>query len=534
MQHPIGGWEWIPHSEIRNAAEELADSDYPEIRLFDVPLFPSPVPVKDLSAGSWEMAGPESLANFSAPAWFFSKKLHGELDIPIGIIHSSWGGTSILTWTNEQTLQDFVDSLPRQRETDLRYFPQTWGNQVQAANEHHRIRRNKLSHPDPEVKRQMLEPGYSATGWKDLDLFDDTAAHGQVLWIKQQVNLEQELATADLTLQLGFLDRQSHVYWNGQELGYFQYPAPVSIRVPAAWIMGGINEITVRLSNPWGGASFHGAPEKYAIANTSSNFQLSLASGWKGIENQEPIPPGKPFYVNEPSFLFNGMISPLIPYGIKGFIWDQGGADARRPELYAQLFKRLIRDWRAYWKNEKLPFLFVQNTGTYSSHEFEKRTFVRSPLREAQETALELPHTGMVVSIDIGDPYDVHPKNKQEFGRRLALQALEKVYGRDMEADGPYYGSHQVKGDTVVVHMKDSGQQLVLDCTGESCGFELADADGVFHPANAVLQGNTIRVHSGEVTQPSAIRYAWGDYPQAGVFNQEGLPLAPFRVTLAD
>lgn len=228
------------------------------------------------------------------------------------------------------------------------------------------------------------------------------------------------------------------------------------------------------------------------------------------------------------------MISPLIPYGIKGFIWDQGGADARRPRLYEQLFKRLIQDWRTYWKNEELPFLFVQNTSTYSSHEFEKRTFVRSPLREAQETALELPHTGMVVSIDIGDPYDVHPKNKQEFGRRLALQALEKVYDQDIEADGPHYGSHQVKGDRVIVNVKDSGQQLVLDCTGESCGFELADADGVFHPASAVLQGNTIRVHSGEVTQPTALRYAWGDYPPAGVFNQEGLPLAPFRVTLAD
>ncbi|WP_143155994.1 sialate O-acetylesterase [Cyclobacterium lianum] len=533
MQHPMGGWEWIPHSEILDAQSELEDSNYPEIRLFDVPLFPSPEPVENLSGGRWEKPSPESLAGFSAPAWFFAKKLHRDLNIPVGIIHSSWGGTSILTWTNEQTLQDFADSLP-QLESDLRYFPQTWGNQVQAATDHHRIRRNKLSHPDPEIKRQMLEPGYSAVGWKDLDLFDDTKAHEQVLWMKQQVNLNQELATTDLTLQLGFLNRQSHVYWNGQELGYFQYPAPVNIRVPAAWVKKGINEITLRLSNPWGGANFYGAPEEYVLADSSGNFQVSLASGWKGINDQEPIPPAKPFYVNEPSFLFNGMISPLIPYGIKGFIWDQGGADARRPELYAQLFQRLIRDWRGYWKNDNLPFLFVQNTGTYSSHEFEKRTFVRSPLREAQETALALPHTGMVVSIDIGDPYDVHPKNKQEFGRRLALQALEKVYGRDIEADGPYYSSHQVKGDTVVVKVKDPGQQLVLDCTGESCGFELAGSDEVFYPAEAVLQGDDILVYSGEVARPRAIRYAWGDYPLAGVSNQEGLPMAPFRVAISD
>lgn len=533
MQHPIEGWEWIPHSEIRNAAEELADSDYPEIRLFDVPLFPSPEPAKDLAGGSWKKPGPESLADFSAPAWFFAKALHRELGIPIGIIHSSWGGTSILTWTNEKALLDFSDSLP-QRESNIRYAPHTWEYQVKAAFENHRMRRNKVSYPDPEIKQMLLDSGFSGAGWEELDLFDDTAAYGEVLWVKRQVMLEQELATADLTLHLGFLNRQSHVYWNGKELGYFQYPAPVSIRVPAAWVKKGINEITVRLSNPWGGATFHGAPEEYVLTDKTGNFLLSLASGWKGIKNQEPIPPAKPFCVNEPSFLFNGMISPVIPYGIKGFIWDQGGADARRPRLYEQLFKRLIQDWRAYWKNDRLPFLYVQNTGTYSSHEFEKRTFVRSPLREAQETALELPHTGMVVSIDIGDPYDVHPKNKQEFGRRLALQALEKVYGRDIEADGPYYGSHQVKGDRVIVNVKDSGQQLVLDCTGESCGFELADADGVFHPASAVLQGNTIRVHSGEVTQPTALRYAWGDYPPAGVFNQEGLPLAPFRVTLAD
>lgn len=294
MQHPIGGWEWIPHSEIRNADRELADSDYPEIRLFDVPLFPSPEPAKDLSGGSWKKPGPESLADFSAPAWFFAKALHRELGIPIGIIHTSWGGTSILTWTNEQTLLDFSDSLP-QRESNIRYAPHTWENQVKAAFENHRMRRNKVSYPDPEIKQMLLEPGFSAKGWKKLDLFDDTAAYGEVLWVKRQVMLEQELATADLTLQLGFLNRQSHVYWNGKELGYFQYPAPVSIRVPTAWVKKGINEITVRLSNPWGSVTFHGAPEKYALTVSSREFQLSLASSWKGIKNQEPIPPARPF-----------------------------------------------------------------------------------------------------------------------------------------------------------------------------------------------------------------------------------------------
>lgn len=435
MEHPISGWEWIPHSEIANAEVELKDCDYHEIRLFDVPLYPSPEPLENLQGGKWEMVDKASLAPFSATAWFFAKKLHQELDIPIGIIHSSWGGTSILTWTNDATLEDFKDSLGLMEFIE-NYNPRNWEQKIKASIENNRIRRNKLSYPDPGIQGQR------------------------------------------------------------------------------------------------GRATVHGSPEMFGIKDNTGNFSLSLANIWKIKENLEPIPPARPMYVNHPGFLFNGMVAPIIPYGIKGFIWDQGSSDAGRPQLYAQLFRRLIKDWRNYWNKEKLPFLFVQNTGTHTSHDFEKRSFVRSHLREAQEKALDLPETAMVVSIDIGDPHDVHPKNKQEFGRRLALQALEKVYGKNIEADGPFYGSHEVKGDTVIVKINDAAQQLVLKCAGVKCGFELAGASGEFFPAQVVLKDNALQVYSENITRPRAIRYSWGEYPIAGVYNKEGLPMGPFRAEI--
>jgi sialate O-acetylesterase len=528
MQHPISGWEWIPNSAILEAYKVLEEAKGADIRLFSISIFPSPVPLSNLPDGQWERANANSLAQFSATAWFFAKKLNQELDIPIGIIHSSWGGTSILAWTNQEALDDFKDSLrlpPSPDNID-------WKQQVEASVENQRIRRNAISYPNAGVLQRITSAQGKSENWQKVILPDESTDLAFVSWLQKEVVLEKNQANRDLTLHLGFLNRQSHVYWNDTLLGYFQYPAPVKASVPASLVKEGVSTITLRVASPAGSGKVQGDKEEFYLEGNLAESTHSLAGEWNLLEKVEPIPEVLPSYVNLPSFLFNGMVAPVIPYGIKGFIWDQGSADASRPLLYAQLFKRLITNWRGFWHNDRLPFLFVQNTGTYVTHQFDERSFKRSYLREAQQDALDLPETGMVVTVDLGDPYDVHPKNKQDFGNRLALQALRKVYGKPIVADGPFLGTFELRGDTLVVQASELNQQLVLKIKDGLTGFEIAGTSGDFFPATVRLQGNALYIHSPAIHQPEILRYAWGDNPDISVFNNHDLPMAPFRVVV--
>jgi sialate O-acetylesterase len=224
----------------------------------------------------------------------------------------------------------------------------------------------------------------------------------------------------------------------------------------------------------------------------------------------------------------NGLVAPVIPYGVKGFIWNQGESDSERPFLYEKMFQQLIMNWRKLWKQDDLSFLFVQSSKIAQSHEFEKKTCSSCLIREAQQKALSLPHTGMVVSIDIGDSLDVHPKNKKDFGHRLALQALKIAYHQEIIADGPFYESFEIKGDTVIVKINDRKSPLKKMKDQTLSDFEIASKDGSFHDAKAYLRNNKVYVLSENVKNPLAVRYAWSDNPWCCLFNEAGLPLAPF------
>lgn len=533
MEHPMAGWEWIPHSAVLNVEKELKDSNNPKIRLLDISLFPSPQPLSDLQGkDQWKPAGPASLAGFSSSAWFFAKRLNRELNIPIGIIHSSWGGTSILTWTNQESLASFNDSLKLKPFEHTASLP-VWREVIDESIKNNRERRNKISYARPEAEEAVFGNTSASQGWKSAPVPSGEAKLGYVVWFRKEVTIPEEATGSELTLSLGFLNRQANIYWNGKELSYIQYPAPTKLKIPADLVKSGSNQITIRLANPWGAAQIVGDPQAFTLEATSKGFRLPLATNWEAKDDLEPIPPAAPFYVNQPSFLFNGMVHPIIPYGIKGFIWNQGEADAARPALYTQLFSRLIGDWRKRWGNERLPFLFVQGSNAYSSHEFDRKSSTKSNLREAQAKALAIEGTGMIVSVDIGDPYDVHPKNKQDYGNRLALQALKKVYGKNVVADGPVCQSWHVSGDTLIIRLDKSPDEILVrtDHTTDCC-FELATRAGEFHPARGILKGNELHVYSDLVRAPQEMRYAWGDNPCICVTDKTGLPMAPLRISL--
>jgi sialate O-acetylesterase len=245
---------------------------------------------------------------------------------------------------------------------------------------------------------------------------------------------------------------------------------------------------------------------------------------------RKPLPPSGAGHRDAPSSLFNAMVHPLVPYAVRGILWDQGGSNAARAGEYAALFKAHITDWRARWGDAQLPFLFVQDR---NYRDPQSPGDHRAKLREAQAAALALPATGMAVTIDIGASDDPHPRNKAEEGRRLALLALAGVYGEAVVPRGPLMRSIAAEGAIMRVRFDTAGAKLTT--RRESLrGFEVAGADGAFFPADARIEGDAVLVNSPQVARPVAVRYAWGDDPVGDLQNDAGLPAAPFRSAVAN
>ena len=246
-------------------------------------------------------------------------------------------------------------------------------------------------------------------------------------------------------------------------------------------------------------------------------------------EPAQPKAPSSPEFSHRASCLFNGMIAPLIPYAMRGVIWWQGETNVERGYQYRKLFPALIRDWRQRWGQGDFPFLFVQlaAVGDWTPDPAGSRW---SELREAQAmTARDVPRTGMVVALDVGEKKDVHPKNKREIGRRLALAALAVAYHQKVAYSGPVYQSMKVDGDRIRIQFTGSDRGLATAGGEPLTGFTVAGADRVFHPAAAVIEGGAVVVSSKDVPEPAAVRYAWLDFPTANLTDSTGLPASPFR-----
>jgi len=280
------------------------------------------------------------------------------------------------------------------------------------------------------------------------------------------------------------------------------------------------------ISSPWGGTPAEAWVSAEALRQMP-DFQAPVAALSGRAARPDTL--GKDAQ-NTPTVLYNGMIAPLQPYALKGIIWYQGESNVGRGGQYRTLFPALIRDWRARWGSE-LPFIFVQLAN------FTKTLQLPAPsawaeLREAQAQALALPRTGMAVAIDLGDPDDIHPSNKQDVGHRLALAARQVAYGdRRVSATGPTFQSMQVEGKKIHLKFSNIDKGLLLKSgTTTLTGFAVAGADGQFHWAAAALDGRAnVVLTCAAVPTPVAVRYAWADNPLGNLYNRAGLPAAPFR-----
>jgi len=366
-----------------------------------------------------------------------------------------------------------------------------------------------------------------------------------VVWFRKTVDIPEAWAESDLLLSLGAIDDFDHTYFNGSLVGAHPKGTPGAYQIPrlyqvsGARVQPGKNVIAVRVFDHFGEGGLLGpAAEMFLETKAIGGGHLPLSGGWRyAVERRIPFvaptvfrtyPPAPQVLMpqNAPSALFTGMIAPLVPFGLRGVIWYQGESNVDGYRDYTKRFVAMIRDWRARFQQSELPFYFTQLAN-----------YVASPawpyLREAQAAALTEAATGMAVAIDIGDANDIHPRNKQEVGRRLSLLALAHTYGNaDIEATGPVFERVEFGSSTARLHFR-SAKGLRARDGGDVKGFAVAGSDGVYHPASGRIDGETVIVDCAAVALPETIRYAWDDNPDADLVNAAGLPAAPFRTDQA-
>ena len=527
---------WPLAWNVDNHLAEIAAAQYPNIRLFKVKETLSYQPLDDLQTEKgWQPCTPQTVSSFSAVAYFFGRELYRKYGVPVGLISSNWGGTPAEAWTSAATLK----TLPDYR-AGVQALETTTPAQLQARfTARLREWESKNTSNDAGLRQPAwYRPEFVPQGWKTLSLpglWENSVLpdYDGVIWLRKEVDLPAGAAGKDLTLLLGKPDDLDSTWFNGVKLGGLEGGTARAYRVPGNLVKAGRNVITVRLVDFGGDGGIGGKPEELQLRYAGATIPLAGAwqyqsgDGGKYTAGWPPQPPEE--NASELAVLFNGMINPLVPLSLKGVIWYQGEANVRQAAGYHSLFSALIRDWRGRWGSD-FPFLFVQ-LANYLPPAAQPGESQWAALREAQRLTLALPRTAMAVTIDIGNARDVHPRNKQDVGKRLALAAGGVAYGEKVVSSGPLYQSMRVEGNKVRLTFSHAAGGLVAkDKYGYLRGFAVAGADQKFVWAPATIEGDAVVVHSDGVPQPVAVRYGWADNPDdVNLYNAEGLPASPFR-----
>ncbi len=524
--------EWQLQATVDNYEEEIANANYPNIRLFDVERDLSTVELNQLRKPvTWKECSPETIPTFSAVAYFFGRELHQEYDVPIGLISSSWGGTPSEAWTSKGTIRDFepFGEQIAEMEKEATTPEEAEANMQAAQNEREKI----IREANEKINAAGFTPDFDYAEWKTMEiptLWESAGLRNYdgFVWFRKEITLPSAMAGNSLTLHLGNIDDADVTWFNGEKIG--ETNAHNELReyeVPANLVKAGSNEIVIRVQDTGGGGGLYGPAEEMKIV--SGSFSVSLAGDWQYNETIEPQLPQLNNSPHQPAVLYNAMINPLIPYGIKGAIWYQGESNAGRAYQYRSIFPAMIEDWRSNWGIGEFPFLFVQ-LANFMERKPEPADDAWAELREAQLMTLRLPNTGMAVTIDIGEADDIHPRNKQDVGKRLALAAKKVAYEEDNVYSGPIYESMEIKGDSILLTFTNVGSGLMKLPDEKLKGFAIAGEDQQFVWAVAEIIGeNQVAVSSPKIKNPVAVRYGWASNPDVNLYNEEGLPASPFR-----
>ncbi|MDX2131423.1 MAG: family 16 glycoside hydrolase [Planctomycetota bacterium] len=526
--------EW-PLSRSEDGDAAIAQADHPLIRVLQVDNRVAARPRTDVdSQHGWRACTPATAGGVSAVAYYFARDVQKALGVPVGIIQADWGGTPVQAWTSGEVIAGFseyaqdlrvveaMDPDPNVRAARMAAFGSSWWDRLDT----HRAGPGKA----------WAAADFDDASWDDVQLpalfAGALASHDGAAYFRR--SFDWAGGAGEATISLGPVDDRDDVYVNGVHVGGIRedgrWNSARQYTIPAGVLRAGRNVVGVRVVDTAGPGGFHGTPDQMRVA--AGGTGVSLAGAWKArrgpaMSDLPPIGQGATISQSTASTLFNGMVHPLIPTAIGGFLWYQGESNRNDPALYARVFPAMIEDWRGRWGRGDLPFYFVQ----IAPFDYPGDQGQTALLREAQASALALPHTGMVVTLDVGDERDIHPIKKREVGERLARVALADTYGvSGVVAHAPRFSGATFESGAATVRFDLGPSAGVRMAEGPSGDFALAGADRVFCVAEAqVIAPGEVRVRSARVPAPVAVRYGFDTSPAGTLRSAEGLPVAPFR-----
>ncbi len=561
-----------------NAVEDIAKANYPAIRGFMVgatastdqgyPINPTiaqqryALTPQEKCEGAWKVCTPANVINWSGVGFFFARNIHERLHVPVGIIMASYGATAIESWIGIEGLK----SIPAYRERAVSFEdlakafianPDSYPGSLEAEKarlaEKSIIWFAQLDAEEPGLKNKWMAPDLDTSKWATVNLPVSPADNplGEVVasvWFRKDVTIPQDWIGKELELHLGLVDGTDETYVNGVRVGRTWFDAPkywsVSrvYAVPATAVTSTKVSFSVRVLKLAYPMAFFGPAADMTLAlkgAPDTTPPVTLAGEWRMAKSQalepgrEPKPapllghiPGN--YYGHPGVQYNGEIHPLIPYGIRGAIWYQGEANAPFYADYRSLMPGLIKSWRDEWGQGDFAFGIVALADYQAQQTKPVERMGYHLIREAQAMALSVPNTFLATAVGVGEGADIHPKRKQEVGRRLALSALGTVYGqKEKPYTGPTYQSMTVEGSKIRLHFAFANG---LHAQSEPpVGFAIAGEDRAFYFAQAKIEGDTVIAWSDKVPKPVAVRYAWATNPVCNVHNSEELPLFQFH-----
>ncbi|MCX6151435.1 MAG: glycosyl hydrolase family 2 [Ignavibacteriales bacterium] len=551
MEMPMEGWP--PRDTIIGAQNEIKNAQNLNIHFFTVVRAYSSQPEFNCT-GEWLPSSPEVVAKFSATAFFFGKKLANELKIPIGLINASWGGTAVESWMSKKYLgqvEEYKSFLSKLDESESELIElRKWQEQYPVIDISTKDDLHKWENLDFKDDSCSL-PSFDDNNWKDMNLpvgweATEIGNFDGAVWFRKKIEIPHSFVNQDLNIGLGPIDDMDVTFVNGVRVGGYetdgQWQTERIYTIPKELVKDTIVTIAVRVVDNQGGGGFYGDKEKMKIFLKGGDKEISIAGNWKYLPVAEYS--SMKFYVfgakgekyfsrpkldvdlsaYTPTSLYNAMIAPIIPYSIKGAIWYQGESNTNKPDMYKVLFPKMIKNWRDDWKEVNFPFYYVQ----IAPYKYDDKTQSQR-LREAQLFSQTTKNSGMVVTLDIGNPENVHPGNKEEVGKRLAMWALAKDYYKKVFYSGPLYKSFKINKDKIILSFDFADGGLKLKEKNGDSNFLIAGENMEFKKANVKIVGNKIILSSAEIKKPLAARYAWSNTDEATLFNKKNLPASSFR-----
>ena len=532
----------LPVWRSLDAAAEIGNAGNDRIHLLTVPKAGSAV-ARDRFAEPvrWQPVAADSVRDFSAACYFFARELQKTVDVPMGLVSAAWGGSRIQAWISGDALRatagyrDRLEVLALYADDPVAAASR-WGESWM---DWWRARDGVVAGDEPW--RADYAPGddwhdapSQLGSWEQWGVPELAAFNGMV-WYRTRVRLTAKQAAQDAVLVLGAADETDMTWVNGRGVGSAYDPgAGREYPLPRGLLHEGDNSIVVNVLDTWRAGGLAGPASAYAL-RLGDGSSVPLDRGWKYrvVAGSDQPPPAPWQSAAGMSTLYNGMIAPIGDFGLRGMLWYQGESNTFEGEHYADLLRALRDDWRARF-GARLPLLVVQLPG-YGTPASQPGKSGWATLRESQrQVAAEDARTGLAVTIDIGDRYDIHPSNKQEVARRLARVARQVVYGEDLPPSGPVPLSARRDGDAVVVAFGDVTDDLVAYGADGPIGFELCGSvAGSCRYAGAEIRGDDVVLRAANAGSATRVRYGWADSPIVTLFDGAGLPAGPFEIPIA-